>query len=111
MQALSYAFYHPLHVIVFFTFVAMTLAALAWGRPGAITGLTLAPSWGAAFAVAGLLVSKPADVTWDHLNLLVVVKWFLTGTAIWLVAAIPGTFTGLAVRALKKGWTQISKET
>jgi hypothetical protein len=103
MEALLYVYYHPLHVIVFFSFIATALAAIAWGRSGAISALVLAPSWGAAFAVAGLLLNKPTNVTLDHLNVLEVVRVFLTGTAVWMVAAIPGSLMGLAIRALIKG--------
>jgi hypothetical protein len=111
IDALLYAFYHPMHVVLYFSCIATALAALAWGRPGAITAVALAPSWGAAVAIAGILVTKRPGVTWDHLNLFEVVKTFLGGTAIWLVAAIPGTLMGLAIRALIKGRSQISKET
>jgi hypothetical protein len=104
MEALSYAFSHWLVAVVFFILIGSLLAALAWGRSGAITALMLAPSWGAAAAVSVALVTKPANVAWEdvwaHLHILAVVRFFLMGTATWLVASIPSTLTGLAIRAI-----------
>jgi hypothetical protein len=104
MASLLYVFNHPLQVVVFFSLVATALAALAWRRSGAIIGLILAPSWGAAFTMSELIESKPADVAWSHVvqlsQLIRVLDVFFGGTAIWLLAAIPGILIGLAVRSL-----------
>jgi hypothetical protein len=106
MESVPFLIYHPLIFLLFFSCCATVLAALAWGKPGAINSLLMAPSWGAAWAVMGATFSKPSNVGWDHLNLAEVSKQFLQGTSVWLLAAIPGTLMGLAILELIKKFSR-----
>jgi hypothetical protein len=110
MESTSNLFFHPLIFLLFFSCFATLLATIAWGRPGAINSLLIAPFWGAALATLNVVLRKPPDVTWSHVNLLTVSEVFLGGTATWLVAAIPGTLMGLAVGALIRKFSARSSE-
>jgi hypothetical protein len=106
MESVPFLIYHPLIFLLFFSCFATVLAALAWGKSGAINAMLIAPFWGAAWATMGAVINKPADMTWDHLKLFEVSKQFLLGTSVWLIAAIPGTLMGLALLALIKKSSQ-----
>ena len=109
MDEMLFPFHHPLTFILVMSFVATLLAALAWGKSGVIVGIAAGPAWGVMAGVVSVLTSKPPLVSWDHLNFVEVAKAILLGTAVWLLAAIPGLMMGLAIRALGRGQLQIQE--
>jgi hypothetical protein len=109
MDEMLFPFHHPLTFILAMSFVATLLAALAWGKSGVIAGIAAGPAWGVMAAVVSVLTSKPPLVAREHLNFVEVAKAILLGTAVWLLAAIPGLMMGLAIRALKRGQPQIQE--
>jgi hypothetical protein len=104
MDELVWVLHNPIQFLVFMGFIATALAALAWGKTGAVVGFAGAPVWGILSTVYRVFAARPANVPLEfaHLNLGPVFGAMVQGTCVWLLAAVPGTMIGLAIRALTK---------